>query len=535
MTTALNYANGPMHLGHMLEEIQADIWVRQQRIMGRTCHFISGSDAHGTPMMIAAEKQHQTPEELLEYFYQSHRQTMQDFLIEHDCYANTHTNYCQQRVLDIYKRIRQHHITQKSITQLYDEKKSMFLSDRMVKGQCPYCLTPDQYGDHCEACGKTYDASDLINPQSVLSGTIPITKKSTHHFFTLSAMKDFLSDWLNQTQIQDSSRNKLKEWFDRGLQDWDISRDAPYFGFRIPQSDQYFYVWMDAPIGYLGIYDQWLDTQGKNQPYRFDPMDNDLRLIHFIGKDILYFHGLFWPAMLHAAKLKTPDALYAHGFLTINGQKMSKSRGTFITADDYLQRLDPECLRYYLASRLNDGIVDIDLQWDGFIEKINSDLIGKIMNLASRTAKILEKHFDNTLTDDNTPCALLNAAINDGPAIADHFNARQFHKAIAMIVSIADQGNQFIAQQAPWQQVKSPDGLHKAHVACSKGMIFFKIVMTYLQAVMPRKAKQTAEFFNLPSLDWHQRNQRLANHRLNSYQHLMTRIDASMIPKHNGN
>ena len=532
VTTALPYANGPLHLGHMVEHIQADIWVRNQRMQGNTCLFLSGDDAHGTPIMLRANEQGITPEALIASVQSAHQQDAKDFLIDYDYYGSTHSTNNQQLVYDIYNKLREQGlITTRPIEQAYDEQAGMFLPDRFVKGTCPSCGAADQYGDNCDVCGATYSPIDLIDPYSTVSNTTPTRKTSTHYFFTLSAIQSTLETWIHQADIQPAVRNKLQEWLQSTLRDWDISRDGPYFGFPIPDAENaFFYVWVDAPIGYFSILQSYLESQGSDDFARFITPNSEDKLIHFIGKDITYFHGLFWPAMLHAANYKRPDAIYAHGFLTVNGAKMSKSKGTFITARTYLESLPPEYLRYYLATRLSDGVDDLDLHWEEFTQKINADLIGKVINIASRTSGFITKKFDGKLADQLHNRAIVDAALAKKSDIIQLYNERRYSQATATIMQLADTANQYIAQQAPWQLSKDPDQAILVQQVCTTSLNLFKILITYLAPILPETAAKSRDFLQVNDTSWEGADQLLLGHTIAPYRHLLTRVESQHIP-----
>jgi len=455
-TNALPYANGPLHLGHMVGTIQGDIWVRSQKMLGHDCLYICGSDAHGTPIMIQAEKMGMTPEKMIAEIHQSQVKDFSDFLVEFDNYHTTHSAENQQCVETIYKRqVANGNIVKRRISQLYDPVKNMFLPDRYIKGECPVCHAKDQYGDNCEACGATYLPTELINPYSALSGSKPIEKETDHFFFKLQNFEMYLKEWTRQGHLQEQVSNKLDEWFKAGLKEWDISRDAPYFGFAIPgEKDKYFYVWLDAPVGYMASF---LNLCGKNKNLDFAEyweQENAADLYHFIGKDIIYFHALFWPAVLHGAKFRTPSKIFVNGFLTVDGQKMSKSRGTFIKARTYLNNLQPEYLRYYFAAKLSDRIEDIDINFDDFTQRINSDLVGKFINIASRCASFINKNFAGKLAASCTEPALYDEFAKAGESIALHYTDIEYSQAIRKIMTLADQANQYIDEKKTMESDK---------------------------------------------------------------------------------
>lgn len=503
VTTALCYSNGPFHLGHLVEQIQADIWVRFQRQQGKDCIFLSGEDAHGTAIMLAAEKAGVTPEAYLDNILSDRLKDLEAFNISYDTYHSTESIENKDICYKIYDRINDH-IIQKDIDQLFDTEKNMFLPDRFVKGTCPKCGADNQYGDNCEQCGAFYEPTELIDPVSVLSNTTPVIKTSTHFFFDLKKQQDNITNWLSQAEIQQQATNKLMEWLKEPLKDWDISRDAPYYGFKIPgHEDKYFYVWLDAPIGYMAALKAFCD---KNPSYDFNTLwwDDQAPIYHFIGKDILYFHAIFWPAVLKAANLPTPTGIFTHGFLTINKVKMSKSRGTFITAKTYLENYPSDALRYYFASKLTNTIQDIDIDWDDFVNKINSDLVGKIVNIGSRCAKIIEKNFQFTLDtklECNEASALLSAVVQQGDEIKLAFQERQFSHAIKAISKCADLCNQYIDQKQPWKMVKDEETKSDAHTCVSAAFLTFSQILAYLAPVMPEMTAKYANYINA-DLEW---------------------------------
>ena len=537
VTSALPYANGPIHMGHMVEYIQTDIWVRFQKLRGNECYYVCADDAHGTPIMLHAEKRGISPEALIAEISQEHQADFADFHIGFDNYFSTHSEENKTLAETIYLRLKDRgHIASRSIKQAFDPEKNMFLPDRYVKGECPKCGAKDQYGDNCEVCGATYSPTDLKNPVSAVSGATPIEKESEHLFFKLGDFEDMLRQWTGNddhdtpsTSIQSEVSHKLKEWFDSGLQDWDISRDAPYFGFNIPGTEnKFFYVWMDAPMGYIASFKNLCDKQGIS----FDDFwkaDSTAEVYHFIGKDIINFHTLFWPAVLHGADFRKPTAVYAHGFLTVNGQKMSKSRGTFIKARTYLSHLNPEYLRYYFAARLNNRIDDLDLSFDDFTQRVNSDLVGKVVNIASRCAGFIVKRFDKTLSNNISEPDLIQKFIDQGEQIAEHYENREFHNAMRDIMELADHANQYIDEKQPWVIAKEEGKDQELLDICSTGINLFKIIMTYLKPVLPQTAEKVEAFLNCNSLDWDSRNITLTDHQINKFKPLMTRVDKDKI------
>jgi methionyl-tRNA synthetase len=529
VTSALPYANAPLHLGHMLEQVQTDIWVRFQQSRGHDCLYVCADDAHGTAIMLAAEKQGITAEEHIGRIHAHHESDSAGFLIGFDNFYTTHSEENRFWCEEIFRHLKANdHIASRAITQAFDPEKQLFLADRFIKGSCPRCKTPDQYGDNCEACGATYTPADLIDPVSAISGATPVEKESVHFFFKLPEFEAMLKSWLDSDTLQPQVANKLREWTDGGLQEWDISRDAPYFGFEIPgEPGKFFYVWLDAPIGYIASFQNYCERTGHEFDAYWQP-GGDTELYHFIGKDIINFHGLFWPAMLQSAGLRTPTAVYAHGFLTVNGTKMSKSRGTFINASCYLEYLDAEYLRYYFAAKLGGSVDDIDLNLEDFVQRVNSDVVGKIVNIASRCAGFLAKGFDNKLT---TVCAepeLVGDFIARGDAIAELYEQREFNKAMREVVALADRANQYIDEKKPWVLAKQEGSAAEVHAVCSVGINLFRALMTYLKPVLPAMAEK-AEAFLAYSLDWTELQQPLLDHSLATFQTLMTRVDGKRV------
>ena len=529
VTSALPYANAPLHLGHMLEQAQTDIWVRFQRSRGHHCRYVCADDAHGTAIMLSAEAANRTPEEHIAAIQAQHEQDSAGFLIQFDHYHSTHSPENQRWSETIFKRLEAGgHIAVRDITQAYDPEKGLFLADRFIKGTCPKCKAPNQYGDNCEACGATYSPTELIDPVSALSGAVPIDKDSSHLFFQLGHFEGLLTDWINSGQLQEPIANKLKEWLEAGLQDWDISRDAPYFGFEIPgYPEKYFYVWLDAPIGYMASHEALCREQGDDFDAYWLP-GGDTELYHFIGKDIVNFHGLFWPAMLDAAELRQPTAVYAHGFLTVNGVKMSKSRGTFILAETYLEHLDPEYLRYYFAAKLSGGVDDIDLNLDDFVQRVNSDLIGKVVNIASRCAGFLRKKFDNQMSETCAEPELVQSFIEAGDKIATLYEAREFNRAMREIIALADRANQYIDDKKPWVMAKDEALESEVQAVCSVGVNLFRALATYLKPVLPAMAEKSEAFLQC-SLDWTALDAPLVAHELAPFEPLLQRVDADVV------
>ncbi|EHQ57834.1 methionyl-tRNA synthetase [gamma proteobacterium HIMB55] len=529
VTSALPYANAPLHLGHMLEQVQTDIWVRFQRSRGNHCRYVCADDAHGTAIMLSAEKQGVAPEAHIANIKALHEADSAGFHVSFDNYHSTHSPENQNWSETIFKRLEANgHIAVRSVVQAYDEVKGLFLADRFIKGTCPKCKTPDQYGDNCEACGATYSPTDVIDPVSALSGSTPIEKASDHLFFTLSAFQDLLAEWVSGEQLQAPIANKLREWIDAGLQDWDISRDAPYFGFEIPgYPDKYFYVWLDAPIGYIASHQNLCERTGDDFESYWQP-GNDTELYHFIGKDIINFHGLFWPAMLASAGLRQPTAIFAHGFLTVDGTKMSKSRGTFIMASTYLEHLEAEYLRYYFAAKLSPNVDDMDLNLEDFVQRVNSDLVGKVVNIASRCAGFLRKRFDNQLSVQCSEPDLINELIGAGDSIAALYEARDFQRAMREIIALADRANQYIDEKKPWVLAKEDGREQEVQDACSVGINCFRILMTYLKPVLPVMAEKSEAFLGLP-LNWTDLTAPLEGHTINKFSPLIQRIDPEAV------
>lgn len=529
ITSALPYANGPIHLGHMLEYIQTDIWSRFQKARGHQCYYVCADDAHGTPIMLKAQQLGITPEQMIAQTSQEHQADFAEFLIGFDNYHSTHSEENRQFASDIYTKLdKGGYIKRKTISQLFDPEKQMFLPDRFVKGDCPKCGALDQNGDSCDSCGATYSPVELKNPRSVVSGATPVLKDSEHYFFDLPAFEQMLKDWTRSGSLQDEMANKLQEWFTEGLQQWDISRDAPYFGFEIPGAPgKFFYVWLDAPIGYLASFKNYCDKTGLNFD-QFWQKDSDAEIYHFIGKDIIYFHSLFWPAMLDGAGYRKPTSVYAHGFVTVNGAKMSKSRGTFIKARTYLDHLNPEYLRYYFASKLTSNITDLDLNLEDFAQKVNADLVGKVVNIASRCASFISKKFGGKLTADIAEPALLAEFTAAGETIAESFEKREFARAIREIMALADKANQYIDAKAPWVLAKNEATLTEAHLVCSMGINLFRVLMHYLKPVLPAMAKEVELFLN-DELSWSTYQTALTNHSINVFKPLMQRVEMTKV------
>ena len=531
VTSALPYANGSIHLGHMVEYVQSDIWVRFQKMQGHTVHYVCADDTHGTPIMLRAEKEGITPEALIERVHAEHAADFGDFLVQFDNYYSTNSEENRELSSRIYRELKANDkIVVRTIEQYYDPVKNMFLPDRFIKGECPKCHAKDQYGDSCEVCGTTYSPTELIEPYSAVSGATPVRKETEHYFFKLSECEDFLKEWTRSGTLQQEAANKMGEWFASGLADWDISRDAPYFGFEIPDAPgKYFYVWLDAPIGYMASFKNLATREGLDFDEYWKP-GSQAELYHFIGKDILYFHALFWPATLKFSGYRQPTQIFAHGFLTVNGEKMSKSRGTFITARSYLEHVqNPEYLRYYYAAKLNGTMEDIDLNLEDFIARVNSDLVGKYINIASRTAGFIAKRFDGTLAavSDNPVIAELRVAAD---SIRDSFNNRDTARALREIMALADKANAYVAENAPWEMAKQPERSAVLHEVCSASLEMFRLLTLYLKPVLPRLAQSIEAFLNIKPLAWNDIARPLAaGHRIEAYQHLITRVDPKQI------
>jgi methionyl-tRNA synthetase len=525
ITSALPYANGPIHLGHLLEYIQTDIWSRFQKARGHQCYYVCADDAHGTPIMLKAQQLGLTPEQMIAQTAIEHQADFAEFLIGFDNYHSTHSSENQAFASEIYTKLDAGgYIKRRSISQLFDPEKQMFLPDRFVKGDCPKCGALDQNGDSCDVCGATYSPTELKNPKSVVSGATPVLKDSEHYFFDLPAFEQMLQDWTRGGALQNEMANKLQEWFKDGLQQWDISRDAPYFGFEIPGAPgKFFYVWLDAPIGYLASFKNYCSKTGVDFD-QFWQLDSDAEVYHFIGKDIIYFHSLFWPAMLHGAGYRKPTSVFAHGFVTVNGAKMSKSRGTFIKARTYLEHLNPEYLRYYFASKLTSGIVDLDLNLDDFSQKVNADLVGKVVNIASRCASFVTKKFNGTLSATLAEPELFAEFIAQGDSIAASFEEREYARAIRDIMALADKANQYIDAKAPWVLAKDDSKQQETLDVCSMGINLFRVLMHYLAPVLPQMAKEVEAFLNC-ELRWDNYQQPLLNHEIQPFKALMQRVD----------
>ena len=534
VTSALPYANGPIHMGHLVEYIQTDIWVRYQRLVDNDCTYVCASDAHGTPIMLSARKEGIAPEELVDRYHADHERDLAGFHVDFDNFYTTHSEENRQIVEQIYGRLVANGlIATRTIEQAYDEQAGMFLPDRFVRGTCPTCGAEDQSGDNCEVCSRTYSPSDLIDPKSVVSGTTPVRKASEHYFFRLGEFEESLREWTSAGHVDQGVARKLGEWFEAGLQDWDISRDAPYFGFRIPGTEEkFFYVWLDAPIGYMASLVNFGERQGGSPDLdTFFAADSDTELYHFIGKDIVYFHTLFWPAVLEGAGYRKPTGVFAHGFLTINGQKMSKSRGTFISAATYLEELNPEYLRYYYAFKLGSGIDDIDLNLDDFVARVNSDLVGKFVNIASRCAGFIGDKFDGRLAETLDDPALFDSFLTAGEEIQGAYEKREFSRAMREIMKLADRANQYIDEHKPWVLARNENELPRVQAVCTQGLNLFRVLMTYLKPALPGIAAAAEEFLNAGPLTWDNRRLPLLGLKINAFKPLITRLDDKAVAR----
>ena len=541
VTSALPYANGSIHLGHMVEHIQTDVWVRFQKLRGHECHYCCADDTHGTPVMLAAQKQGIAPEDMIAKVREEHLADFTGFNIGYDNYYSTHSPENKQFSQDIYRALKANgKIESRVIEQLFDPEKQMFLPDRFVKGECPKCHAQDQYGDNCEVCGTTYSPTELINPYSAVSGAKPELRESEHFFFKLGECADFLKAWTSgnnphdgKPHLQPEALNKMKEWLGEGeettLSDWDISRDAPYFGFEIPDAPgKYFYVWLDAPVGYMASFKNLCDRIGIDFDEYFKA-DSQTEMYHFIGKDILYFHALFWPAMLHFSGHRAPTGVYAHGFLTVDGQKMSKSRGTFITAKSYLEQgLNPEWMRYYIAAKLNSKIEDIDLNLQDFISRVNSDLVGKYVNIAARASGFIAKRFEGRLKD-VSGSALLAKLAAESDTIAEQYENREYARALRDIMALADAVNEYVDANKPWELAKQEGQDERLHEVCSELINAFTMLTAYLAPVLPQTAANAARFLNLDAITWANTRETLGEHAINKYEHLMQRVEQKQV------
>lgn len=530
VTAALPYANGEIHLGHLLEYIQTDIWVRFQKLHGNECHFVCADDAHGTPIMLKAQELGITTEQLIKDVAIRHQKDFKDFYINFSNYHSTHSKENKLLAEDIYNKLNaKGYISKKIISQAYDDVKNMFLPDRFIKGDCPKCNTKNQYGDSCENCGATYQPTDLKNAKSVMSNTTPVVKKSEHYFFNLPKFSKKLQEWTKAGHLQEQISNKLSEWFSQGLKEWDISRDAPYFGFQIPNiKNKYFYVWLDAPIGYMASFKNYCDENNIDFD-KYWHSESKTELYHFIGKDIVYFHSLFWPAMLMGSGYRTPTAIFAHGFLTVNSEKMSKSRGTFIQARTYLKHLNPEYLRYYYAYKLNSRIDDIDLNLNDFKQRVNSDLVGKVINIASRSSGFIIKNYANTLSSEIVDINLYSKFVVRGQEIATFYENREYSQAMREIMLLADMANQYIADKEPWKLIKDKNKKEEVHNILTLSINLYKILLVYLKPVLPKMVADSEKFLNIKPLKWDDISKPLINHKINKFKPLMNRIEDDKI------
>jgi len=533
VSSALPYANGSIHMGHLVEYIQTDIWVRFQKLRGHRCIYVCAADAHGTPIMVKAREQNIRPEELVARAAQEQHADLEAFDVDFDNFYTTHSAENEQLVCRMYEALREAgHIYTRVIEQAYDEQERMFLPDRFVRGTCPRCKSEDQYGDACEVCGATYTPNDLIEPVSVLSGTPPVWRESEHYFFRLSAFGERLRAWIDRAELHQNITSKLEEWFAAGLKDWDISRDAPYFGFLIPgTTDKYFYVWLDAPMGYVASF---LNLVNRSDDLDFDEYwmpGHDTEVYHFIGKDIVYFHTLFWPAVLDGSGFRLPNSVFAHGFLTINGKKMSKSRGTFINGRTYLDNLNPSCLRYYYAAKLGPGMDDIDLNLDDFVARVNSDLVGKLVNIASRCAGFISKRFDGRLADTLDDPALFAEFAAAAEPIADHFERREYSKAMRLVMGLADEANRYIETKKPWVMARDETLAGDVQRVCTEGLNLFRSLMIYLAPVIPRLAGEVREMFGEADWNWDAVQSPLLGRTVAAYKPLLTRVEQSQVDR----
>jgi len=539
VTSALPYANGPLHVGHLVEYIQTDIWVRFQRLRGHRCYYVCADDAHGTPIMLRAEQDGVSPEELIARVGEEHRADFRDFSISFDNYHTTHSPENRELSNHIYTRLREAgHIVTRTVRQAYDPERGMFLPDRYIRGTCPRCGAKDQYGDSCEVCGATYSPAELVDAVSVLSGVRPVERESEHYFVKLGDFADMLRRWVRGEEaagraappVQAEIANKLEEWFEAGLHDWDISRDPPYFGFEIPDAPgKYFYVWMDAPIGYMASFKNLCAKRPELDFDAFWGPQSAAELYHFIGKDIAYFHTLFWPAELAGGGFRTPTGVFCHGFLTVNGQKMSKSRGTFIKARTYLEHLDPEYLRYYFAGKLGSGIEDLDLNLDDFLQRVNADLVGKVVNIASRCAGFINKRFDGRLSARLVEPGLFERFVARGEDIAAFYEAREYAKAVREVMELADAANQYIDERKPWLLAREPGREGEVQDVCTMGLNLFRVLLVYLKPVLPATAARAEAFLGCGELAWADRERPLLEHRVNPFQPLMVRMQREAI------
>ena len=530
VTSALPYANGSIHLGHLVEYLQTDMWVRNQKMLGNECIYVCADDAHGTPIMLKARELNISPETLIKESKSEHTNDFSDFHIEFDNYHTTHSEENRELSELIFKRLSEKdNIEKKSIEQFFDVEQEMFLPDRYLKGTCPKCKSENQYGDSCESCGATYLSTDLINPISVISDSKPIRKKSDHLFFKLGDYENFLKGWLDGNRVQKEIKNKMDEWLSDGLENWDISRDKPYFGFNIPnEKDKFFYVWLDAPVGYIASFKNFCERNSRDYK-EFWGKNSETELYHFIGKDIAYFHVLFWPSMLEGANFRTPTAVFCHGFLTVDGEKMSKSRGTFFNARTYLNHLNPEYLRYYFASRLTNNIEDIDLSLDDFVARVNSDLIGKIINIGSRCARFINKDFDDFLSPKIKNQDLLDVILNSKKIIVQNYEERNFSKNIRIISSLADDINKYLDDEKPWVKIKDEVNREYVHQVCSDGMNMFRVLIGFLKPVTPKIAEKVENILDCEKINWKNIDNILISRKINKYEPIIGRIDKESV------
>lgn len=535
VTTALPYANGDLHLGHILEQIQADIWCRFQRLKGQKILFVGGDDAHGTAIMLSAEKNGVTPEAWVEDVWTRHQADIADFGVEMDMFYTTRSPENQALVEGIYQRLLENgSIATKSVEQAFDVQAGMFLPDRFIRGGCPRCKAPDQYGDHCEVCGAHYLPTELINPYSVITKTAPEPRSSEHVFFQLSQKSDMLNEWIVQADLQTSVSNKLQEWLKLGLQDWDISRDAPYFGFQIPNyTDKYFYVWMDAPVGYMAAVKKYDSESDSSYFPSIFSVDSDWDLVHFIGKDLVNFHGVFWPTVLVSSGYRPPSSIHVHGFIMINGEKMSKSKGTFVTARDYLNVLSPEYLRYYFACKLSDSVVDIDLNWQDFVNRCNADLVGKVVNIGSRTSSFIHKYFSGELSTTLDTTSPYTELLARSDIIQSLYEAKKFHLVTREIIALADLANQYVDQHKPWQMVKQADSLARVQEVCSTALHLFWIIAVYLQPIVPTTSRKISQIFDHDITSFDDATQQFLGRNIEAFPRVLERITLAMCPQDN--
>jgi len=531
VSSALPYANGAIHMGHLVEYLQSDIWARFQKMRGHQCTYVCAADAHGTPIMIKARQENISPEELVARVGAEQHEDLKAFGVNFDNFHTTHSEENEQIVGRMFKALSAAgHIATRTIEQAYDETENMFLPDRFVRGTCPRCGEEVQYGDACEVCGATYSPNDLIDPISVLSNTAPVWRESEHYFLKLSEFEPMLKDWIKKADLHQNITSKLEEWFEAGLQDWDISRDEPYFGFLIPgTTDKYFYVWLDAPVGYLASFLHYCNNHDDIDFDEYWTPDSQNEVYHFIGKDIVYFHTLFWPAVLSGSGFRLPTSVFAHGFLTINGKKMSKARGTFINARTYLDHLNPSHLRYYYAAKLGPGMDDIDLSLDDFVARVNSDLVGKLVNIASRCAGFISKRFDGKLSAALDDPALYEKFTEQSEVIADYYEAREYSKAMRTIMALADEANRYIEQKKPWLMIKDEGQMDAVQDVCTQGLNMFRALMVYLMPVVPALAKDTRAYFNEDAWDWTSAQQPLLGQAVAKFKPLITRVEQAQV------